>query len=230
MGIRHGVEVRIVESRQVILIFMLTYITSYALQWLIVLPLEIVAASITLSFWEGARSINPAAFVGVFWLVIVIINLFGAKGYGEAEFVFAIVKILAVIGFIILGVIIACGGIAGQAYIGATYWHDPGSFNNGLKGVCSVFVIAAFSFAGTEIVGLTAAETDNPRLALPSAVKQVFWRIILVSAAFAEAACRSLIGDSSTWDPSSWYAAWSSTRTLPYSTAQGTATPIHRHL
>lgn len=209
---------------------MLTCVTSYALQWLIVLPLEIVAASITLSFWEGARNINPAAFVGIFWLVIVMINMFGAKGYGEAEFVFAIVKILAVIGFIILGVIIACGGIAGQAYIGASYWHDPGLFNNGLKGVCSVFVIAAFSFAGTEIVGLTAAETDNPRVALPSAVKQVFWRITLVSVAFAEAAHDSLIEDSFTWHPSSWYAAWSSIPTQPCSTGQGTVTPMRRRL
>lgn len=56
------------------------------------LPLEITAASITLSFWPGAGDVNPAAFVVIFWAVIVLINLFGVKGYGEAEFVFSIIS------------------------------------------------------------------------------------------------------------------------------------------
>uniref|UniRef100_A0A0D6R0W7 Amino acid permease/ SLC12A domain-containing protein n=1 Tax=Araucaria cunninghamii TaxID=56994 RepID=A0A0D6R0W7_ARACU len=152
---------------------------NYALQWLIVLPLEIVAASITLQFWSGSRDVNPAAWVTIFLFVIIVINFFGVKGYGEAEFVFSIIKVIAVIGFIILGIIIDTGGVPGQPYLGARYWYDPGAFNNGFKGLCSVFVTAAFSFAGTELVGLAAAETANPRLTLPSAVKQVFWRITL---------------------------------------------------
>jgi len=69
------------------------------MQWLVVLPLEIVAASITVSFWDRDKSISPAAWVTIFWVLIVSINLFGVKGYGEAEFVFSIVKIIAVIGF-----------------------------------------------------------------------------------------------------------------------------------
>ncbi|KAK0710422.1 amino acid permease-domain-containing protein [Apiosordaria backusii] len=64
-------------------------------------------------------------------------------------------------------------------YIGGKYWSDPGAFNNGFKGLCSVFVTAAFAFAGTELVGLAAAETANPRKSLPTAIKQVFWRITL---------------------------------------------------
>ena len=59
------------------------------------------------------------------------------------------------------------------------YWRDPGAFNNGFKGLCSVFVNAAFAFAGTELVGLAAAETANPRKTLPTAIKQVFWRICI---------------------------------------------------
>ena len=58
-------------------------------------------------------------------------------------------------------------------------WRDPGAFAAGFKGVCSVFVTAAFAFAGTELVGLAAAETANPRKSLPTAIKQVFWRITL---------------------------------------------------
>ncbi|KAL1305800.1 hypothetical protein AAFC00_003963 [Neodothiora populina] len=152
---------------------------NYALSWLITLPLEIIAASITLSFWDGAAKVDGAAWVTIFLVVIISINLFGVKGYGEAEFVFSIIKVLAIIGFILLGIIIDTGGISGQPYIGAKFWTNPGAFHNGFKGLCSVFVTAAFSFSGTEMVGLCAAETANPRKTLPSAIKQVFWRILL---------------------------------------------------
>ncbi|KAJ5092086.1 hypothetical protein NUU61_006956 [Penicillium alfredii] len=150
---------------------------NYALQWLVVLPLEIVAASITVDYWNAG--VSNAAWVTIFWVLIVSINLFGVRGYGEAEFVFSIIKVIAVIGFIILGIILNCGGGPQGGYIGGKYWHEPGAFHNGFKGLCSVFVNAAFAFAGTELVGLAAAETANPRKSLPTAVKQVFWRIAL---------------------------------------------------
>lgn len=70
---------------------------NYALQWLIVLPLEIVAASITIDYWNS--NISNAAWVAIFWSLIVVINMFGVKGYGEAEFTFSLIKITAVIGF-----------------------------------------------------------------------------------------------------------------------------------
>lgn len=79
----------------------------------------------------------------------------------------------------LLGIVINIGGNPTSGYIGSKYWHDPGSFNNGFKGMCSVLVTSAFAFAGTEMVGLAAAETANPRKSLPTAIKQVFWRISL---------------------------------------------------
>jgi amino acid transporter len=148
---------------------------------MVTLPLEITAASITLQYWPGARDTNPAAWVTIFLLVIISFNFCGVRGYAEAEFVFSIIKVLAVIGFIILGIVINCGGGPDHHYYGTHYWYDPGAFNNGFKGLCSVFTTAAFSFSGTELVGLAAAETANPRETLPKAVKQVFWRICLVS-------------------------------------------------
>jgi yeast amino acid transporter len=75
--------------------------------------------------------------------------------------------------------VLVCGGGPQGSYIGGARWADPGAFHNGFKGLCSVFVTAAFAFAGTELVGLAAAETANPRKSLPTAVKQVFWRILL---------------------------------------------------
>lgn len=150
---------------------------NYAIQWLVVLPLEIVAASITVDYWPS--SVSPAAWVAIFLVLIVSINLCGVKGYGEAEFVFSIIKVIAILGFIILGVVLNIGGGPKGTYLGGRFWHNPGAFNNGFRGLCSVFVTAAFAFGGTELVGLAAAETANPRKSLPTAVKQVFWRICL---------------------------------------------------
>ncbi|EXJ81364.1 AAT family amino acid transporter [Capronia epimyces CBS 606.96] len=156
---------------------------NYAMQWLVVLPLEIVSASITIDFWANL-GLN-AAWVSIFLILIIIINFFGVKGYGEAEFVFSIVKVTAVIGYILLGILMnIMGGYdsVGRpdgSYMGFRLWHHPGAFHNGFKGLCSTFVTAAFAFAGTELVGLAAAETETPRKALPSAIKQVFWRITL---------------------------------------------------
>lgn len=79
----------------------------------------------------------------------------------------------------LLGIVLNIGGTPNGGYIGGQYWQSPGAFNNGFKGLCSVFVMAAFAFAGTELVGLAAAETLNPRKSLPTAIKQVFWRITL---------------------------------------------------
>jgi amino acid transporter len=67
------------------------------MQWLTILPLEIIAASLTIGYWD--EHIQRAIFVAIFLVTIVAINMFGVKGYGEAEFTFSLVKIVAVIGF-----------------------------------------------------------------------------------------------------------------------------------
>ena len=130
---------------------------NYTIQWLTVLPFELTAAGLTVQYWNN--TISGAVFITIFWVTIFCINMVGVKGYGEVEFVLSIFKILAVIGFIILGIVIDVGGSPSGVVYGTTYWHNPGSFNNGFKGVCAVFVTAAFAFAGTELAGLAAAET-----------------------------------------------------------------------
>ncbi|KAI1363697.1 amino-acid permease inda1 [Xylaria arbuscula] len=148
----------------------------YAIGWLTVLPFELIAASGTITFWR--QDIDSAVWVTVFLVVLIIIQIFGVRGYGEVEFVLSIIKIAACIGFIILGIVINVGGVGDRGYLGAKYWHDPGAFQNGFNGFAGVFVVAAFSFGGTELVGLAAAESANPRKAIPLAAKQVFFRIL----------------------------------------------------
>jgi amino acid transporter len=148
---------------------------NYALAWLTVLPFELIAASITIKFWR--EDINMGVWVAVFLVVLSVIQVFGVRGYGEVEFVLSVIKIAACTGFIILGIVIDCGGVGSQGYLGAKYWYDPGAFQNGFNGFAGVFVVAAFAFGGTELVGLAAAESENPRRAIPMASKQVFFRI-----------------------------------------------------
>ena len=118
MGFCYGLEV---STYQILRSSLAYKFSSYALNWLVTLPLELTAASITVGYWKGAQDVNPAAWVVIFYIVVVLINFFGVQGYGEAEFVFSIIKILAVIGFILLGIIIDTGGVSGQPYLGAHY-------------------------------------------------------------------------------------------------------------
>ncbi|OLL23140.1 Cationic amino acid transporter 1 [Neolecta irregularis DAH-3] len=150
---------------------------NYALQWLVVLPLELTASALTIRYWHS--TINVGVWITIFLATVISINLIGVKGYGEAEFAFAIIKVVAVVGFILFGIIYNVGGTPHGSYIGGKLWRDPGPLANGFKGICAVFVNAAFAFAGTELVGLAAAEAANPRKSLPKAIKQVFWRITL---------------------------------------------------
>ena len=154
---------------------------NYVFQWAIVLPLELVVAGFTIEYWNV--NVSVAVWISVFLVAIILINVFGVLGYGEEEFWTSALKLSAVIIFMITALVLVLGGGpsdgAYSEYWGARLWYDPGAFRNGFQGFCSVFVTAAFSFAGTELVGLAAAESKNPAKSLPGAIKQVFWRITL---------------------------------------------------
>lgn len=150
---------------------------NYAIFWVVVLPLELVAASLTIKFWH--LDINSVVWVAVFYVFIIVVNLFGTAGFAGFEVVLSVIKLLGIVGFDILAIVLISGGGKG-GYIGATNWHHPGPFAHGFKGVVSVLVTATYSLAGTELVGLTAAELKtNPRVALPLAIKMVFYRIVV---------------------------------------------------
>ncbi|WFD36845.1 hypothetical protein MCUN1_003735 [Malassezia cuniculi] len=161
---------------------------NYWLQWAVCLPLEFTAATIVVSYWD--QPVPLGAWIAIFFVVIIVINIFGVKGYGEFEFGAALLKILGVVGFIIFAIVTVAGG-AGKipdpnnpeqlvsfcnVYCKHN-WVEP--ISNKFKGFSSVFISAAFAFAGTELVGLAAAETANPRKALPKACQQVIMRVII---------------------------------------------------
>ncbi|KAK0371577.1 amino acid permease, partial [Colletotrichum limetticola] len=154
---------------------------NYVFQWVIVLPLELTVCSFTIQYWN--KDISVAVWITVFWLFIIFVNVFGTLGFAEEEFVSSAFKLFATVIFMVVALVLICGGgpEGGKydEYWGDRLWSDPGAFQNGFRGFCSVFVTAAFAFSGTELVGLAAAESANPAKSLPGAIKQVFWRITL---------------------------------------------------
>ncbi|KAG7191858.1 uncharacterized protein KQ657_002647 [Scheffersomyces spartinae] len=150
---------------------------NYCIQWLSVISIELVTASMTVAFWND--TINADVWVAILFTVIVVINFIGAKGYGEGEFVFGCTKVAMIVGFIIMGIVIDVGGGPQKTFIGGRYWRNPG-YHTSFKGLCTVFVTGAFSLGQSEFVALTAAEQENPRKAIPTACKLIAWRIIVL--------------------------------------------------
>ncbi|KAJ3565537.1 hypothetical protein NP233_g7567 [Leucocoprinus birnbaumii] len=152
---------------------------NYVFQWAVALPLEITVAATTVNYWPN--NVPFAVWITIFWLAIIIISVFGTLGFAEEEFWSSCLKLIVVVMFILIGIVCICGGGPNDGaynhYIGGLHWQDPGAFAHGFKGICAVFVTAAFSFSGTELVGLAASETPNPRASMPGAVKGTFWRI-----------------------------------------------------
>jgi amino acid transporter len=155
---------------------------NYLIQWAIILPLELTVANTTVQYWSN--SLTQAEWITIFYVVILIAVVFGTIGFAEEEFWSSLLRIIVALIFLIIGIVCICGGGPKSGdynhYIGGSMWQNPGAFANGFKGVCSVFVTAAFSFSGTELVGLAAAETPNPGKTIPTAVKQTFWRVTMV--------------------------------------------------
>lgn len=137
--------------------------------WVIVLPAELSAASILISFWSD---LNPAIWISIILVVVVAINFAGVKVYGETEFWFCSLKVLLIVGLIILSFILDLGGGPSGDRLGFRYWKDPGVFVQyadipgalgRFLGFWAVLIQAGFSFIGCEIVAIAGAEAANPR-------------------------------------------------------------------
>jgi len=154
----------------------------YAISWLTVLPFEISAACNIIHYWPGSDGVNDSAWIVPLLTALIVIQVFGVRGYGEVEFALSLMKIIACLGFMLLAIIIDCGGVPTdpRGYIGAQYWHAPeAAFRSGFHGFCTVFVTASFAYTGTELTGLAAAETADPVKEIPRASKQVVWRLAI---------------------------------------------------
>src|SRR5450631_2390767 len=156
---------------------------NYWFSWAITLAAELVAGALIIQFWFPHS--NSTLWAMGFFVVLLALNLLSVRAYAEAEYWFAGIKVVTVIIFIVVGALMIVGMAGGEA-VGFRNWtlgdattgqHAP--FVGGWNTVLLVFLVAGFSFQGTEAVGLAAAESRDPRTSVPAAIRSVFWRILL---------------------------------------------------
>lgn len=157
----------------------------YWFSWAITYALELTATGLIIQYW--APQLNIGIFIGVFWVVITGINFLPVSFFGEIEFWFSLIKVITVLGFLIFGICIDAGA-GKQGYLGFHNWGHPGAFAPYLinpenpvakfVGFWAVLIQAGFSYQGTELVGIAAGETENPRKNVPAAIRKTFFRIL----------------------------------------------------
>ncbi|MDL2182839.1 GABA permease [Pseudomonas sp. ChxA] len=144
--------------------------------WVLVIPLEANAAATILHAWFPDVAIW--AFTLIITLLLTATNLFSVKNYGEFEFWFALIKVVAIVAFVILGLAAIFGFLPTSQVSGVSHLFDTQGFMpNGMGAVLAAILTTMFSFMGTEIVTIAAAESKNPGQQITKATNSVIWRI-----------------------------------------------------
>ncbi|VVT45225.1 uncharacterized protein SAPINGB_P000679 [Magnusiomyces paraingens] len=151
---------------------------NYFIIWVTVLANEYNMITSILSFWTSKVPIW--GWFLIFWAFFMSFQLLGVEAFGEAEYWLALIKLLGLVTYFLFSIIYISGGVKGVPAFGFHYWKDPGPLSHGFKGIANVFVYCSTFYAGVESVAIAATETRNPSKAVPTAIKQVFWRILFV--------------------------------------------------
>ncbi len=151
---------------------------NYWYNWAITVAFELVAVQFIMKFWFP--DVPGFYWSAIFLAVIFGINALTVKGFGESEFFFSLVKVIAIIAFIIIGIwMIVDIMLTPGAHAFANWSVGDAPFVGGFQALIGVAMIAGFSFQGTEMVGVAAGESKDPQKTIPVAIKQIFWRILL---------------------------------------------------
>ncbi|MFC9601316.1 amino acid permease [Peribacillus butanolivorans] len=142
-----------------------------------IVALELSAAGLIMKFW--LPHVPSIIWSVTFLSLIFSLNFLSVRGYGEAEYWFSIIKVATIIVFLIIGVLIIFGIMGGHSVGFDNFTKGAAPFKGGFLSIVGVFMIVGFSFQGTELVGISAGESENPRKNVPKAIRQVFWRILL---------------------------------------------------
>ncbi|AET37345.1 lysine permease Ecym_1088 [Eremothecium cymbalariae DBVPG len=157
----------------------------YWFNWAITFAVELSVVGQIINYWTSVVPLG--AWITIFWIIVTLLNFFPVRFYGEIEFWIASVKVITIVGYLIYAFIVVCGG-SSQGPIGFRNWRNPGPWGTGVissnqtearfLGWVSSLIKAAFTYQGTELVGITAGESKNPRKTVPKAINKVFFRIL----------------------------------------------------
>ena len=150
---------------------------NYWVMYILVSLAELSALGIYMQYWFPEIPTWVTA-LGFFFLVNGV-NLLNVKAFGELEFWFALIKVVAVVGMIVFGVwLLASGGAGPEAGV-SNLWRHGGFFPNGAAGLAMSMAVIMFSFGGLEFIGMTAAEADDPSRTIPRATNNALYRILI---------------------------------------------------
>lgn len=150
---------------------------NYWFNWAITIAVEITTAGVVVNFW--LPNVPNWIFSAITMVFIFLINALSVSSFGEAEYWMAIIKVVTIVIFLIAGICIIVGILGGSAtgFQNLTYKKAP--FVGGFSSILGVFLVAGFSFQGTELIGVTAGESETPEKSIPRAIHSTFWRILL---------------------------------------------------
>ncbi|KAA8652410.1 hypothetical protein EYZ11_002858 [Aspergillus tanneri] len=162
---------------------------TYWFKYIILTPSQLTAGALVIQYWIKPERVNAGAWITIFLVLIVCINYFGVRFFGEFEFWLSSFKVIVILGLILVSFILMLGGGPDHDRKGFRYWKDPGAFNtyidheNKAAGRFYAFwatmVSATFAYLGTELIGVTVGEAQNPRKTIPRAIKLTFYRIVV---------------------------------------------------
>ncbi|MCS3432387.1 phenylalanine transporter [Klebsiella sp. BIGb0407] len=150
---------------------------NYWVMFVLVGMAELTAGGIYMQYWFP--DVPTWCWVALFFIIINAANLVNVRMYGEMEFWFALIKVLAIIGMIGFGIWLLTSGRGGERTGVANLWQYGGFFATGWQGLILSLAVIMFSFGGLELIGITAAEARSPETTIPKAVNQVVYRILL---------------------------------------------------
>ncbi|ECF6075441.1 D-serine/D-alanine/glycine transporter [Salmonella enterica subsp. houtenae] len=153
---------------------------TYWFCWVVTGMADVVAITAYAQFWFPGLSDWVASLAVV--ILLLSLNLATVKMFGEMEFWFAMVKIVAIVALIVVGLVMIAMHFKSPTGVEASFahlWNDGGWFPKGISGFFAGFQIAVFAFVGIELVGTTAAETKDPEKSLPRAINSIPIRIIM---------------------------------------------------
>ncbi|EOD50693.1 putative proline-specific permease protein [Neofusicoccum parvum UCRNP2] len=145
---------------------------------------EASAGAILLDYWN--TPVPPAVWITIILVITLALNIFAVEIFGEAEFWFASIKLITIMGLILVSLVIILGGAPDEGRIGFSYWNNPGAFtpylvdgNTGkFLAYWTGFVRAGFAFiTSPELIALAAGETVAPRRNIPKAARRFVWRL-----------------------------------------------------
>lgn len=150
---------------------------TYWFCWIMTAMADVIAVGVYVKYWFDIPQWIPAL---ICLLILLGFNLLTVKLFGELEFWFALIKVITILALIVIGVILLVIGF--KTHTGTVsvtnLWEHGGLFPNGFSGFLLSFQMVIFAYVGVELVGVSAAETSNPKKNIPSAINKIPLRIL----------------------------------------------------